>query len=89
MKNFEYFCSRLLRWEEFGGDCIELPVTDEFGTDLYLINELVKFIQKPEVMPATYQLMFRLIRLADYTGCDAFLKEAAARLGTTVATINN
>ena len=83
----EYFLVRLQRWDGDGG--IELPETDEFRDDLTLLDELINFIRHPDQLPTTHQLMFQLVRLADYTGCDRFLQTAAAKLGTTVQVINN
>ena len=84
----EYFAVSLQRWGSGGGG-IELPVTDEFQDDLTLLDDLIRFIHNPDQLPKTYQLMFQLVRLADYTGCDLFLQTAAAKLGTTVQKINN
>ena len=86
-----YLSVQVTRWNPSG--VINLPLTDEFQSDLSLLVDLLKIINKVDgwesVIPTYYQRMFQLVRLVDYAGADEVLQEAATHLGTFPSRINN
>ena len=65
----------------------------EFQGDLPLLVDIIRIANKvegwEELIPQTYQLMFKMIRLADFVGVDPILEVAANYLGTHPSRINN
>ena len=59
--------------------------------DLLLLKQLIAYCNtgKDDQLPDHFIVTFRLIRMADFLGCDAFLENTAKQLGTSVLKINN
>ena len=59
--------------------------------DLLLLKQLIGYCNttKEDQLPDHFMVTFRLIRMADFLGCDTFLENTAEQLGTSVLKINN
>ena len=86
-----YLAVQIARWNTSG--VIELPMETEFQGDLPLLVDIIRIANKvegwEELIPQTYQLMFKMIRLAYFVGVDPILEVAANYLGTHPSRINN
>ena len=86
-----YLAVQIARWNTSG--VIELPMETEFQGDLPLLVDIIRIANEvegwEELIPQTYQLMFKMIRLADFVGVDPILEVAANYLGTHPSRINN
>ena len=59
--------------------------------DLLLLKQLIAYCNtvKDDQLPDHFMVTFKLIRMADFLGCDTFLENTAKQLGTSVLKINN
>ena len=59
--------------------------------DLLLLKQLIAHCNtvKDDQLPDHFMVTFKLIRMADFLGCDTFLENTAKQLGTSVHKINN